>query len=65
MERRYMKVGDLVTFEFNPDDIASVGIVTCIDPEELGDSNEVEVLWSDGDARNHSTRWLEVISESR
>jgi hypothetical protein len=55
----------LVTFEFNPDDIASVGIVTCIDPEELGDSNEVEVLWSDGDARNHSTRWLEVISESR
>ena len=60
-----MKVGDLVTFEFNPDDVASLGIVTCIDPEELGDPEEVEVLWNDGDRRNHSTRFLEVISESR
>lgn len=60
-----IKVGDLVTFEFNPDDVASLGIVTCIDPEELGDPEEVEVLWNDGDRRNHSTRFLEVISESR
>lgn len=61
-----MKVGDLVTFEFNkfnPDYIASVGIITCIDPEEIGDANEVEVLWNDGDARNHSTIHLEMISE--
>jgi hypothetical protein len=57
-----MQVGDLVTFEF--DYIASVGIITCIDPEEIGDVNEVEVLWTDGDARNHSTIHLEVISES-
>ena len=60
-----MNVGDLVTFEFNPDDVSSLGIVTCIDPEELGDPKEVEVLWNDGDRRNHSTRWLEVISERR
>ena len=58
-----MKVGDLVTFEFNPDNIASLGIVTCIDPEEIGDANEVEVLWNDGDARNHSTIHLELLSE--
>ena len=59
-----MKVGDLVTFEFNPDNIASVGIIMCIDPEEIGDANEVEVLWNDGDARNHSSIHLEMISES-
>jgi len=55
-----MKVGDLVIFEF--DYIASVGIITCIDPEEIGRPDEVEVLWMDGDARNHSTIHLEVIS---
>jgi hypothetical protein len=58
-----MKVGDLVTFEFNPDNIAYLGIVTCIDPEEIGAANEVEVLWNDGDARNHSTIHLELLSE--
>ena len=62
-----MKVGDLVAFEFNkfdPDYIASVGIITRIDPEEIGDAHEVEVLWNDGDARNHSTIYLELLSES-
>tara|TARA_R110000824_G_scaffold34894_1_gene110107 strand:+ start:359 stop:541 length:183 start_codon:yes stop_codon:yes gene_type:complete len=59
-----MKVGDLVTFEFNPDSIANLGIITCIDPEEIGNTNEVEVLWNDGDARNHSTIHLEMLSEA-
>ena len=58
-----MKVGDLVTFEFNPANVDAVGIVTCIDPEEIGAANEVEVLWNDGDARNHSTIHLELLSE--
>jgi hypothetical protein len=58
-----MKVGDLVTFEFNPDNIASLGIVTCIDPEKCGDPNHVKVLWNDGDSRSHSTIHLELLSE--
>ena len=51
-----MKVGDLVKYgEY-------LGIITCIDPEEIGDNEEVEVIWSDGDVGNHSTRHLEVVS---
>ena len=33
-----MKVGDLVSFR------GSVGVITCIDPEKLGDTQEVEVF---------------------
>ena len=41
-----MQVGDLVKFR------GSIGVVTCIDPEEIGDSQEVEVSWSEGDGGN-------------
>ena len=54
-----MKVGDLVAH----DGWQGLGIVTCIDPEELGDLNEVEVTWSDGVVSNHSAGFLEVVSE--
>ena len=62
-----MKVGDLVRCA--PDvygDENAVGIITCVDPEEIGDNDEVEVLWTSGfaDRSNHSTWQLEVISES-
>ena len=66
-----MKVGDLVKGArgTSPEYGAqTVGIIVGINPLDrrvMVKSNEVEVLWSDGDARNHSTRWLEVISESR
>jgi hypothetical protein len=54
-----MKVGDLVRYgEY-------LGIVTCIDPEEIGDNEEVEVTWIDGDVGNASTRYLEVVSEQQ
>ena len=41
------------------------GIVTCVDPEEIGDKEEVEVAWLDGSKHNASVRYLEVINESR
>ena len=54
-----MKVGDLVRYgEY-------FGIVTCIDPEKLGDNEEVEVTWHDGDVSNHSLWFLEAVSEGR
>jgi len=64
-----MKIGDLVTiaawgsagqFGGRP-----LGFVTCIDPEEIGDPEEVEVLWTTRwtDYSNHSTCTLEVVSE--
>ncbi len=53
-----MQVGDLVGYS------RYIGIVTCIDPEELGDLNEVEVSWLDGEGSNHSACFLEVINES-
>ena len=56
-----MKVGDLVKqvcWE-------GLGLVTCIDPEEIGDQEEVLVSWSNGDLMNHSTKYLEVMSEGR
>ena len=52
-----MKVGDLVRYS------KYIGIVTYIDPEELGDLNEIEVTWSDGEVSNHSAGFLEVVSE--
>ena len=55
-----MKVGDLVRMRGV---LPVLGIVTCIDPEELGDLNEVEVTWSDGEVSNHSAGFLEVVSE--
>ena len=58
-----MQVGDLVTVEVG--DLLGysryIGIVTCIDPEELGDLNEVEVSWGDGEVSNHSACFLEVV----
>jgi len=49
-----------------PVDGAPVGIVTHIDPEEIGDQEEVLVLWNDdGAPMNHSMEYLEVINESR
>ena len=51
-----MKVGDLVRYgEY-------LGIVTCIDPEELGNNEEVEVTWHDGDVANHSSWFLEAVN---
>ena len=53
-----MKVGDLVkllTWE-------GLGIVTCVDPEQIGDMEEVEVTWNDGKVYNHSTCFLEVLN---
>ena len=43
----------------------NLGIVTYIDPEEIGDNEEVEVLWTHGlcDRSNHSTIHLERVSE--
>ena len=55
-----MKVGDLVRH-----DLGFIGIITAIDPEEIGDKDEVEVAWSDGDICNMSMWDLEVINESR
>ena len=66
-----MQVGDLVMYKYDsvrqpPLDGAPVGIVTHIDPEEIGDPEEVLVLWNDdGAAMNHSMKCLEVISASR
>ena len=54
-----MKVGDLVkliTWE-------GLGIVTCVDPEQIGDLEEVEITWNDGDVSNYSTCYLELVSE--
>ena len=61
-----MKISDLVKAASWPDTgVADVGLVTCVDPEEIGDKKEVEVTWMDGVRMNHSTRYLEVISEDR
>ena len=56
-----MKVGNLVRHV----GIALIGVVTCVDPEQVGDDDEVEVAWNDGDVCNMSVCYLEVISESR
>jgi len=56
---RLIKVGSLVKYA------QYTGVVTCVDPEEIGDKEEVEVAWLDGDITNASVRYLEVLSESR
>ena len=65
-----MKVGDLVThgerfIEEYGIEAGGVGIVLELDPEEIGDREEVLVLWNDSELCNHSAWNLEVISESR
>ena len=52
-----MQVGDLVRH-----DQGYIGIIICIDPEQIGDIGEVEVLWNDGDVCNMSIYDLEVVS---
>ena len=54
-----MKIGDLVKYG------SHIGIITYIDPEEIGDNEEVEVMWVKGwtDRSNHSTENLRVVSE--
>ena len=52
-----MKVGDLVKYG------KWFGVVTCIDPEQLGDTGAAEVTWHDGDVAIHSMGILEVVSE--
>ena len=62
-----MKKGDLVRAESWPhSSVYDVGIITCVDPEEIGDVGEVEVRWLDDNrVLNHTTRYLEAINESR
>jgi len=55
-----MKVGDLVRH-----DEGYIGIITCIDSEKTGDSNEVEVAWNDGDTCNMSIWDLEPINKPK
>ncbi len=62
-----MKVGDLVTIAGwrHEDGLERpVGLVTCFDPEEIGDPEEVAVLWTSVwcDEANHSSDTLEGIS---
>ena len=52
-----MQVGDLVRHKNHP----IFGVITCIDPEQIGDIGEVEVLWNDGDVCNMSIYNLEVV----
>ncbi len=54
-----MQVGDLVRH-----DQGYIGIVTCIDPEQVGDDDEIEVHWNDGDVCIMSSWNVEVINES-
>jgi hypothetical protein len=76
-----MKVGDLVMYKNIRDehvrydldrahreevDPSPMGIVTHIDPEGIGDRQEVLVMWNDGGGlMNHSMGFLEVVNESR
>ena len=59
-----MQVGDLVRSKAGSYKFI-VGIVTCIDPEEIRETEDVKVAWSNGNVQNHSTYYLELISESR
>jgi hypothetical protein len=62
-----VKVGDLVKLKPFPGTPMkpNLGIVTYIDPEEIGDNEEVEVLWTHGLGGRgyHSTIHLELINE--
>ena len=55
-----MQVGDLVRLRRGTE----IGIVTCIDPEQVGDDDEIEVHWNDGDVCIMSSWNVEVINES-
>jgi len=55
-----VKVGDLVRHNHG-----YIGIITCIDPEQIGDDDEVEVYWNDGDVCNMPVWSLEVLCEGR
>tara|TARA_Y100001937_G_scaffold20237_1_gene28181 strand:+ start:2912 stop:3085 length:174 start_codon:yes stop_codon:yes gene_type:complete len=57
-----MKVGDLVKMRGG---LPALGIITCVDPEQIGDMEEVEVTWNDGDVGNYSVCYLKVVNESR
>ena len=64
-----MKVGDLVTIadwgEAGQVGGRPLGVITCFDPEEIGDPEEVEVLWTTQwtDRSNHSSWYLEVLND--
>ena len=66
-----MKVGDLVMYQYDLArqpmlENAGVGIATHIDPEGIGDREEVMVMGHDGGGiMNHSMGFLEVVNESR
>ena len=66
-----MQVGDLVTIAGWGDagqvGERPLGLVTCFDPEEIGDPDEAEVFWTNSwrGHSNHSTWYLEVVNESR
>ena len=65
-----MKVGDMVTIAGSMERLGyprCIGIVTCLDPEEIGDKDEVKVQWTSGfsECSTHSTWNLETINESR
>jgi hypothetical protein len=62
-----VQVGDLVRHSQAKHDYETtpcIGVVTCVDPEEIGDTEEVMVVWNDGITMYHSTYYLEVISKS-
>ncbi len=52
-----MQVGDLVRH-----DDGTLGVITCIDPEKIGDKDEVEVAWCDGDMCNMTIWDLAAVS---
>ena len=56
-KHRLIKVGSLVKYA------QYIGVVTCVDPEEIGDKEEVEVAWLDGDTTLASVRYLDVIND--
>ena len=63
-----MKIGDLVQLKRLSHRSGGVfGIIVCIDPEDIGDSSEVEVLWTSGftGRSTHSIKYLELLNESR
>ena len=65
-----MKVGDIVTMRYSDyrheGEPKPKGIIVAVDPEELGDEEEVAVLWTSVwcDEANPSADTLKVISEA-
>lgn len=68
-----MKVGDLVRCPKNTWRVGDLvrqeqvltGIITDVDPKEIGDISEVKVAWNDGKVCYMSVFDLEVLNESR